>query len=137
VEVGGGRVHSVRGDFMTRLRLPDGPRWVVPVAVAAVVVLAMIGVGLFALGRDGGGSGNAARGSGDGADGGARVAPVRMTVSPRNGAAKVALDAKARVGGGRGRLRRVRVTGGGERLAGRLARDGWTSGRTRVLAPGA
>src|SRR4029453_19563500 len=92
-------------EFMSRLRLPDGPRWVVPVAVAAVVVLALVGVGLFAFGRDGGGAGNAARGSGAGADGGARVAPVRMTVSPRNGAAQVALDAKARVGGGRGRLR--------------------------------
>ena len=125
---------------MTRLRLPDGPRWVVPVAVAAVVVLALVGVGLFALGRDGGGtggggSGNAAKGSGDGADGGARVAPVRMTVSPRNRAAKVALDAKARVVADSGRLRRVRVTGGGERLAGRLADDGRTWESTGALAP--
>jgi hypothetical protein len=120
---------------MTRLRLPDGPRWLVPVAVAAVVVLALVGGGLFAFGRDGGGSGNAARGSGDGADGGARVAPVRMTVSPRNGAAKVALDAKARVVADSGRLRRVRVTGGGERLAGRLADDGRTWESTGALAP--
>ena len=120
---------------MTRLRLPDGRRWLVPVAVAAVVVLALVGVGLFAFGRDGGGSGNAARGSGDGADGGARVAPVRMTVSPRNGAAKVALDAKARVVADSGRLRRVRVTGGGERLAGRLADDGRTWESTGALAP--
>ncbi|HXP13884.1 MAG TPA: Ig-like domain-containing protein, partial [Actinomycetes bacterium] len=107
-------------------------------AVAAVVVLALVGVGLFAFGRDGGGSGNAARGSGDGADGGARVAPVRMTVSPRNGAAKVALDAKARVVADSGRLRRVRVTAaGGERLAGRLAEDGRTWVSTGPLAPAA
>ena len=117
---------------MTRLRLPAGPRWVVPLAVAAVVVLALVGVGLFALGRDGGGaggssrSGNQAKGSGDRA----RAAPVRLTVSPRNGAAKVALDARARVVADSGRLLRVKVTGGDERLAGRLADDGRSWERT-------
>ena len=40
---------------MTGLRLPAGPRSVVPLVVAAVVVLALAGVGVFALGRDGGG----------------------------------------------------------------------------------
>ena len=34
-----------------------------------------------------------------------------------------------------GRLRRVRVTGGGERLAGRLAHDGRTWESTGVLTP--
>jgi lipoprotein-anchoring transpeptidase ErfK/SrfK len=111
---------------------------VVPLVVAAVVALALIGVGLFALGRGGGGSqsGNAAKGAGDGADGGSRVAPVRLTVSPRNGAAKVALDAKARVVADSGRLRAVRVTGAdGERLAGTLADDGRTWESTGPLAP--
>ena len=123
---------------MTRLRLPAWPRSLVPLVVAGVVVLALVGVGLFALGRDGGGpggsrSGNGAKGS---ADRGARVAPVRLTVSPRNGAAKVALDARARVVADSGRLRRVRVTAaGGERLAGRLAEDGRTWVSTGPLAP--
>jgi len=114
---------------MIRLRLPAWPRPLVPLVVAGVVVLALVGVGLFALGRDGGGpggsrSGNGAKGS---ADRGAPVAPVRLTVSPRNGAAKVALDARTRVVADSGRLRRVRVTAaGGARLAGRLAADGRT-----------
>jgi lipoprotein-anchoring transpeptidase ErfK/SrfK len=127
---------------MTRLRLPAGPRSVVPLVVAAVVVLALVGVGLVALGRDGGGSGggsrsgNEAEGAGGGADGETRVAPVRLTVSPRNGAAKVALDAKARVVADSGRLRAVRVTGAdGQRLAGELADDGRTWESTGPLAP--
>jgi lipoprotein-anchoring transpeptidase ErfK/SrfK len=120
---------------MTRLRLPGGPRSVVPLAVAAVVVLALVGVGLVTLGRDGGGSRSGTAAKGDGGDGGAPVAPVRLTVSPRNGAAKVALDATARVVADSGRLRGVRVTGGGERLAGRLADDGRSWESTGPLAP--
>jgi lipoprotein-anchoring transpeptidase ErfK/SrfK len=110
---------------------------VVPLAVAVVVVLALVGVGVLTLGRDGGGAGggsgpgNGAKGSGDKAP----VAPVRLTVSPRNGAAKVPLDARARVVADNGRLRRVRVTGGGERLAGKLADDGRSWESTGPLAP--
>ena len=112
----------------------------VPLVVAAVVVLALAGVGVFALGRGGGAggsrSGNGAGGPGDGNDGGARAAPVRLTVSPGNGAAKVALDARARVVADSGRLRGVRVTGaGGQRLAGELAEDGRTWVSTGPLAP--
>ena len=40
---------------MTRLRLPGGPRPVVPLVMAAVVVVALVAGGLFALGRGGGG----------------------------------------------------------------------------------
>ena len=118
---------------MTGLRLPGGRRAPVPLAVAAVLVVALVGGGLFALGRDGGGSrsGSGAKGSG----GRGRVAPVRLTVTPRNGAAKVALDAHARVVADNGRLRRVRVTGGGERLAGTLADDGRSWVSTGPLAP--
>jgi hypothetical protein len=39
---------------MTRLRLPAWPWPVVPLVAAGVVVLALVGVGLVALGRDGG-----------------------------------------------------------------------------------
>ena len=74
---------------MTGLRLPAGPRSVVPLVVAAVVVLALAGVGVFALGRDGGGAGGSRSGNGAGSGDGARAAPVRLTVSPRNGAAEV------------------------------------------------
>src|SRR4029453_8188835 len=70
--------------------------------------------------------------------GGGGAAAVRLTVSPRNGAAKVALDARARVVADSGRLRRVRVTAaGGERLAGWLAEDGRTWVSTGPLAPAA
>jgi lipoprotein-anchoring transpeptidase ErfK/SrfK len=121
---------------MTGLRLPEGRRPLVLLAVAAVVVLALVGVGLFALGRNGEGSAGPgqAKGSG-GADAGRQAAPVRLTVSPRNKAAKVALDAKARVVADSGRLVRVRVTGAGERLAGRLADDGRSWESTGPLAP--
>jgi lipoprotein-anchoring transpeptidase ErfK/SrfK len=122
---------------MTGLRLPEGRRPVVLLAVAAVVVLALVGVGLFVLGRDGGGSAGPgqAKGSGGEADGGRQAAPVRLTISPRNRAAKVALDAKARVVADSGRLVRVRITGAGERLAGRLADDGRSWESTGPLAP--
>jgi lipoprotein-anchoring transpeptidase ErfK/SrfK len=117
---------------MTGVRLPGGRRSVMALVVAAVVVLALAGVGVFALGRDGGGDRTGGSGDGDRA----RVAPVRLTVSPRNGAAKVALDARARVVADSGRLRRVRVTGaGGQPLAGRLAEDGRTWVSSGPLAP--
>jgi lipoprotein-anchoring transpeptidase ErfK/SrfK len=111
----------------------------VPLVVAAVVVIALTGGGLFALGRGGvGGGGPGDRpGAGGSADDGTRAAaPVRLTVTPRDKATRVALDARARVVAEGGRLRAVRVTGaGGRRLDGTLAEDGrsWVSRGT--LAP--
>jgi hypothetical protein len=72
---------------------------VVPLVVAAVAVLALAGAGLFTLGRGDGGAGPllGGGGSGNGAKGDDTVAPVRLTVTPRNRATRVALDAKARV----------------------------------------
>jgi lipoprotein-anchoring transpeptidase ErfK/SrfK len=64
------------------------------------------------------------------------VAPVRLTVSPRNHATKVALDARARVVAEAGRLRAVKVTGaGGRQLAGHLATDGRSWVSAGALAP--
>jgi lipoprotein-anchoring transpeptidase ErfK/SrfK len=125
---------------MTRLRVPAGP-WLVVAAVA--VVLALVGAGLAALaGRDGGGPGAGGRpgtGSGEqraGADGGpAQAAPVRLTVTPRNKATRVALDAKAKVVAESGRLTSVRVTGAGKRLDGELAEDGRSWEGSGPLAP--
>jgi len=104
--------------------------------VAAVVVVALVGVGLFALGRGGAGGGRTgAGGSGKGGDE-QRAAPVRVTVSPRDHATRVALDAHARVAAEDGRLRTVTVTGaGGRRLAGTLADDGRSWVSTGALAP--
>ena len=121
---------------MTGLRLPAGPRQVVPLVVAAVVVVALVGVGLFALGRGGADGGRTgAGGSGKGGDE-QRAAPVRVTVSPRDHATRVALDAHARVAAEDGRLRTVTVTGaGGRRLAGTLADDGRSWVSTGALAP--
>jgi lipoprotein-anchoring transpeptidase ErfK/SrfK len=122
---------------MTWLRRFAGPRPVVPLVVSGLVVLALAGAGVFALARGGGGSG----GSGDGAGGSGggratRVAPVRLTVTPRNRATRVALDAHARVVAEEGRLRAVRVTGaGGRRLAGTLATDGHSWVSSGPLAP--
>jgi lipoprotein-anchoring transpeptidase ErfK/SrfK len=122
---------------MTRLRLLWGTRPLVPLVVAAVAVVLLAG-GLFALGRGGGRAGAGGPGErGEGAGEAARAAPVRITVSPRNWATRVALDERARVVAGTGRLRAVRVTGpGGRRLAGRLADDGRTWVSTGPLAPG-
>ncbi|HSO56350.1 MAG TPA: Ig-like domain-containing protein [Actinomycetes bacterium] len=122
---------------MTRLRLPAGPRQVAPIAVAAVVVLALAAGGLLALRRDGGdgGTGTTARGAGGG-HGGTQAAPVRLTMTPRNKATKVALDTKAKVVADSGRLRAVRVTGaGGKRLEGELAEDGRSWVSSGALAP--
>jgi lipoprotein-anchoring transpeptidase ErfK/SrfK len=102
--------------------------------VAVVVVLALVGAGVVALGRGAGGSGNGVEGSGGGRA--ARVAPVRLTVTPRNRATRVALDAHAKVVAEAGRLRAVRVTGaGGRRLAGTLATDGHSWVSSGPLAP--
>ena len=109
--------------------------------VAAVaVVLALVAGGLFALAaRDGGpGGGSRSRaGSGQraGADGEPAAPPVRLTMTPRNKATRVALDAKAKVVAESGRLRSVRVTGGGERLDGELAADGRSWESSGPLAP--
>jgi lipoprotein-anchoring transpeptidase ErfK/SrfK len=122
---------------MTRLRVPGGP-WLV---VAAVTVLILVAGGLVALAARDGGPGAGSRspaGSGQraGADGGpAQAAPVRLTVTPRNGATRVALDATARVVADSGRLRSVRVTGGGKRLDGEEAADGRSWESSGPLAP--
>jgi len=112
---------------------------VVPLVVAAVVVLALAAAGLFALGRGDGGAGRllgGGSGSGNGARAEDQVAPVRLTVTPKNRATRVALDARARVVADSGRLRAVRVSGsGGRRLAGKLAEDGRSWVSTGPLAP--
>jgi lipoprotein-anchoring transpeptidase ErfK/SrfK len=124
---------------MARLRLPGGPWPLVPLVVAAVVVVALVGGGLFVLaGGGGGGSGDrsGAGGGGGAANGTSPAAPVRLTVTPRDRATRVALDAEARVVATDGRLRAVRVTGaGGRKLAGRLATDGRSWVSTGALAP--
>jgi lipoprotein-anchoring transpeptidase ErfK/SrfK len=112
----------------------------VPLVVAAVVVVALVGGGLLVVGRGGGGgSGDrpGAVGGGGSANGGTSpAAAVRLTVTPRNRATRVALDAEARVVATDGRLRAVRVTGaGGRKLAGKLATDGRSWVSTGALAP--
>jgi lipoprotein-anchoring transpeptidase ErfK/SrfK len=113
---------------------------VVPlVAAAVVVVLALVAGGLLTLGRGDGGAGRllgGGSGSGNGAKAEDKVAPVRLTVTPKNRATRVALDARARVMADSGRLRAVRVSGaGGRRLAGKLASDGRSWVSTGPLAP--
>jgi lipoprotein-anchoring transpeptidase ErfK/SrfK len=111
---------------------------VVPLLVAAVVVLALTGAGLFALGRGDGGAGRLLGGGGPGSGARAedKVAPVRLTVTPRNKATRVALDARAKVVAEDGRLRAVWVSGsGGRRLAGELADDGRSWVSSGPLAP--
>ncbi|HWC41483.1 MAG TPA: Ig-like domain-containing protein [Actinomycetota bacterium] len=113
-------------------------RWRVPAMVAAAVVaVALVVVGVVALGGGGGTgrSGPAASGKGGG-NGTTPADPVRLTVTPRDKATRVALDAHAKVVASAGRLRAVKVTAsGGRRLAGKLEDDGrsWTS--TGALAP--
>jgi lipoprotein-anchoring transpeptidase ErfK/SrfK len=121
---------------MTPGRLPTGPRLLISLAVAAVVVAVVAG-GLVVAGRGGGLPGLERSGAGGaGERGGAReVAPVRLTVTPRDRATRVALDTRARVVAEAGRLRAVRVTGsGGRRLAGTLEDDGRTWVSTGPLA---
>jgi lipoprotein-anchoring transpeptidase ErfK/SrfK len=102
---------------------------------AAVVAVALVVVGVVTLGGDGAGrSGNAAKGAKG--NGRTPVDPVRLTVTPRDKATKVALDARAKVVADSGRLRAVKVTaGGGRRLAGKLDTDGRSWVSTGVLAP--
>jgi lipoprotein-anchoring transpeptidase ErfK/SrfK len=104
---------------------------------AAVVAVALVVVGVVTLVGDGGGagpSGNAAKGAKG--NGRTPVDPVRLTVTPRDKATKVALDARAKVVADSGRLRAVKVTaGGGRRLAGKLDTDGRSWVSTGVLAP--
>jgi lipoprotein-anchoring transpeptidase ErfK/SrfK len=111
----------------------------VPLVAAAVLVLALAGAGLFALGRGDGAAGRlvgGGSGSGSGAKGEETVAPVRLTVTPKNRATRVALDARAKVVADSGRLRAVRVSGSnGRRLAGKLASDGRSWVSTGSLAP--
>jgi len=104
---------------------------------AAVVAVALVVVGVAALGGSGGGAG----GSGDApkganGDGKAPADPVRLTVTPRDKATKVALDAHAKVVASSGRLRAVKVTAsGGRRLPGKLDADGRSWVSTGALAP--
>jgi lipoprotein-anchoring transpeptidase ErfK/SrfK len=100
---------------------------------AAVVAVALVVVGVVALGGTGG-RGSAAKG-GDG-NGRAPADPVRLTVTPRDKATRVALDTHAKVVADSGRLRAVTVTaGGGRRLAGKLDTDGRSWVSTGALAP--
>jgi lipoprotein-anchoring transpeptidase ErfK/SrfK len=113
---------------------------VVPLVVAAVVVvLTLVAGGLLALGRGDGGAGRllgGGSGSGNGAKAEETVAPVRLTVTPKHRATRVALDARAKVVADSGRLRAVRISGsGGRRLAGKLAADGRSWVSTGPLAP--
>jgi lipoprotein-anchoring transpeptidase ErfK/SrfK len=121
---------------MARLRLPGGPRPGLPLAAAAVVVVALVGGGMFVVARGGGPGGFGAADGGTRAAGTTQVAPVRLTVTPRNKATRVALDAEARVVADSGRLRAVRVTAaGGKRLEGELAEDGRSWVSSGALAP--
>ena len=103
--------------------------------MAAVVVVVVAGT-VFALGRGGGGGGGrSAAGTGEGA-GAREVAPVRVSVTPRDRATRVGLDTRARVVAEGGRLRAVKVTGaGGRQLAGTLEDDGRSWVSTGALAP--
>ena len=104
-----------------------------PLVAALVVLVALAGVlaavTVVSLRRDG-----AARPAGSGRAAGT-AAPVRLTVAPRPGARGVALDVQARVAADGGRIRAVRVTGAGRRLAGTLSDDGLAWKSSGALAP--
>ena len=75
-------------------------------------------------------------GAADGAAKDQAAAPVRVSVTPKDRATRVGLDARARVVADAGRLRTVRVTGtGGRKLPGTLDEDGRTWVSTGALAP--
>jgi lipoprotein-anchoring transpeptidase ErfK/SrfK len=127
---------------MTRLRFPGGQRPSLPLVVAAMVVVVLVAGGLLALGRGSGGAGGGPLAGGRSApeaegEGAAtrKPAPVRVTVTPRDRATRVGLDARARVVADSGRLRAVRVTGGGRRLTGTLEDGGRSWVSTGPLAP--
>ena len=61
--------------------------------------------------------------------------PVKLTLSPAGDATGVRLDAHAQVTASGGTLRSVTVTGGGQRLAGKLSSDGRTWTSSGALAP--
>jgi lipoprotein-anchoring transpeptidase ErfK/SrfK len=120
---------------MGRLRIPAVPRRSLLLAGAvAAVVVALAAAGLATLRADGGRSGTVG-GAGERPSAGAAAPPVRLTVSPRQGAARVALDARARVAASAGRLSAVRVIGAGRRLTGKLAGDARTWVSSGPLAP--
>ena len=103
---------------------------------AAVVAVALVVVGVVALGGDGGTGGRGSAAKGANGDGRAPADPVRLTVTPRDKATKVALDTHAKVVAEGGRLRAVEVTaGGGRRLAGKLDEDGRSWVSTGALVP--
>jgi lipoprotein-anchoring transpeptidase ErfK/SrfK len=101
-----------------------------------VVVVALVGGGLFVVARGGGPGGSGAADGGTREAGTTQVAPVQLTVTPRNKATRVALDAEARVVADSGRLRAVQVTAaGGKRLEGELAEDGRSWVSSGAMAP--
>jgi lipoprotein-anchoring transpeptidase ErfK/SrfK len=124
---------------MRRPHLPAVPRSPLLAGVAAaVLVVALAAAGLAWLSRDGRGTGSGRTATGERGGNQPAAAPVRLTVSPRDRASRVGLDARARVEAADGRIRAVKVTGPtGRRLAGRLSTDGraWVS--TGQLAPAA
>jgi lipoprotein-anchoring transpeptidase ErfK/SrfK len=98
-------------------------------AAALLVVLAAVGAARLAGGmRRPSAPGRASRA--------AAAAPVRLVVSPRDGASRVALDARLRVTAEAGRIRAVRVSASrGGRLGGRLLAGGRQWQSSGALAP--
>ncbi len=116
------------------LRQPGGRRPLL-LGMAAVVVVALLGVAAVVAWPAPRGAGASAGMHGKGAA--AKVPAVRVSVKPADRAKDVALDAKVRVDVAEGRIDEVRVTSpSGDALAGTLASGGrgWTS--TAPLAPG-
>ena len=71
----------------------------VPLVMVAVVLAALLAGGVVALVRGGGGGDGGLPGGerSEAGDGTRKPAPVRVTVTPRDRATRVALDARARV----------------------------------------
>jgi lipoprotein-anchoring transpeptidase ErfK/SrfK len=115
---------------MTRLRRPAGPRPLPPLVVAAVAAVALVAGGCTSGDRP------APAGAAREAGGAEAAAPVKLTVTPKDRAARVGLDTRAKVVADSGRLQAVRVTGtNGRKLAGALDDDGRTWVSTGPLAP--